>query len=339
MRNDVCCNDVWRSLVVTSKVFTANDVRKPNFVRCVQGVMSFGRGLPRFALLIGLLIGLLAGLFVGAGQAQNAPPKPNDVAKAETSRTEPSRTELSKVDAATPVTPEPAKVDSAKLDSSWKDKQIPEWTEDDAKQLLADSPWARKTTVAVDKTAEKKSPVKVGRHGGWGIAGMGLGRHGGSHASSEDAKSTDSGNSSSSNGASTVPDAPLVVTLRWASALPIREAELKARDTRAPMVDEAHYAIEIYGLPRKQVKDDSPKLADLLKANAAIRRTAKEDLKPSSVEIILRDDGPVVVYLFPRKSEINWRDHEISFEAQVGNLKIKQAFQADDMKFHGTLEL
>jgi len=314
--------------VVTMFLVEVNDTGKPNAFCCVQSNMLRGRG--------SLLLALLGCLLACAGQAQNTLASPvssqlNDVAK----------TEVAKVDASTPATADPAKVDAAKVDSgaatpdtSWKDKQIPEWSEADAKQLLADSPWAKKTTVAVDKTAASKSPLKRG-HGGFGLSGISIGRHRDSNAGN----STDSGNSSSSSGTSAVPDAPLVVTLRWASALPIREAELKAPDTRAPMVDEDHYAIEVYGLPSKEVKDDSQKLADQLKAKAAIKRLAKDDLKPSSVEIVVRDDGPVIVYLFPRKSEITWRDHEINFEAEVGNLKIKQAFQADDMKFHGALEL
>jgi hypothetical protein len=104
-------------------------------------------------------------------------------------------------------------------------------------------------------------------------------------------------------------------------------------------VDQDHYAIAVYGISSKVVKDDSKKFADRLKAQAAIKRDTKADLKPSSVEIMLRDDGPVILYLFPRSVEITWRDHQIVFDAQVGNLKIKQAFEADDMRFHGTLEL
>jgi hypothetical protein len=316
--------------VVTTSVFEMNDTRKPNASRCVQSNMGRRRGLP--------LLALLALLVARSGQAQNAntgTSTGNDVAKAE----------VSKVDAATSPEPAPAKVDAAtrvttpdtKSDTNWKDKQIPDWSEADAKQLLADSPWVKKSTAVVDKTAEKKSPLRLGRHGGFGLSGLGIGRR----SSSNGSNSTDNGNgsSSSSSGAAGVPDAPLVVTLRWASALPIREAELKARDTRAPMVDEDHYAIEVYGIPSKQVKDDSQKLADQLKAKASIKRLAKDELKPSSVEIVMRDDGPVLVYLFPRRAEIIWRDHEINFEAEVGNVKIKQAFQTDEMKFHGVLEL
>lgn len=221
----------------------------------------------------------------------------------------------------------------------WRDKQIPEWSEDDAKQLLADSPWSHKSLTAVDADADK--PAKeAGHRRVFGIGGLGrrVVSNGGTRA--DENRAGDSGSSSSnSNNAPTVPAAPPIVGLRWASSLPIREAELKAKDVRAPMVDEAHYAIAVYGIPARFVKDDSKKFADQLKTRAALKRRAKEDLQPSGVEIEIRDDGPVVVYLFPRTTEITWRDHQIDFEAQIGALKIKQSFETDEMTFHGKLEL
>jgi len=228
---------------------------------------------------------------------------------------------------------------AAPKDPVWKDKPIPEWTESDAKQILTDSPWVKSVTASVEKTEEKKPAPRIGRQG-FGIGGFGRHRA----ANSDDANGGSGGSSSGSpdagkSGAPAIPPAPLVLTLRWESALPVREAELKAKDVRAPAVDENHYAIAVYGIPGKLVKDDSKKAAERLKSQAAIKRGTKEDMKPSSVEIVMRDDGPVILYLFSRTNEITWRDHQIEFDAQVGNLKISQSFAADDMRFHGTLEL
>ena len=57
------------------------------------------------------------------------------------------------------------------------------------------------------------------------------------------------------------------------------------------------------------------------------------------MDILLRESGPLVVYLFPKSAEFNWRDHGITFEAQISRLKFSQAFSTDDMTFHGKLEL
>ncbi len=303
------------SMRVCVSRFQTNDCRKLSAsCRVSIGVSSLSKLLlVAFSVSMGML----------AGQAKT------DVVK----------TDLVKTDI---VNPAPATGPAA-----WRDKQIPDWTEEDAKHLLADSPWSHKSLTAVDAAADKPPAKEGGHRGGFSIAGLRrrVLSNGGSHSSdnrSSENRSSDTGTSTSSSSASgkpVVPATPPIVSVRWASALPIREAELKSRDVRAPMVDEDHYAIVVYGIPARFVKDDSKKFADRLKTQAALKRRAKQDLTPSSVEIILRDDGPVVLYLFPRTTEITWRDHQIDFEAEIGALKVKQIFEADDMKFQGKLEL
>jgi hypothetical protein len=119
----------------------------------------------------------------------------------------------------------------------------------------------------------------------------------------------------------------------------VREAELKDRETAAPAVDADHYAVAIYGIPRSMIPNDLAAQADELKKHATLKRYAKKDLKPSSVEILLREDGPVILYLFPKSDEITWRDQFIQFDAQVASLKCSQSFDTSEMRFHGSVEL
>ena len=115
--------------------------------------------------------------------------------------------------------------------------------------------------------------------------------------------------------------------------------ELKARDTGAPDVADDFYAIAVYGIPRGTITDDSKERQDELKKLAVLKRDGKKDLKPTRVDILLRESGPLVVYLFSKSAEINWRDHGMTFEAQISRLKFSQTFSTDDMMFHGKLEL
>ncbi len=198
-------------------------------------------------------------------------------------------------------------------DQDWKNKQFPEWTEDDAKDLLKDSPWVKTVAATLVKPSGKDVQVSTP-----------IGRR--KHREKSDTP---------------VPAnvKPPMLTLRWESALPVREAELKARDVTAPALDdEDHYAIAVYGIPRAMLKDDSKAMADNLRRQALLKREGKQDTKPSSVEILLRDDGPVVLYLFPKSAAFDWRDHKIEFDAQMPGLKFTQAFSFDDMTFHGKLE-
>ena len=57
------------------------------------------------------------------------------------------------------------------------------------------------------------------------------------------------GSPGGTNGGNTNYDTPPDLKVRWESAQPIRAAELKARETNAPAIDESHYAIAVYGVP------------------------------------------------------------------------------------------
>jgi hypothetical protein len=226
----------------------------------------------------------------------------------------------------------------AASDQAWKVKPFSEWTEDDAKEVMTDSPWAKTVMPTLVKSADETNPTPSGgsrRKGGLKVGGIGIGLPGMGRRGNQTGSQSDKTNTSPAPAA--VPLSKL--TLRWESALPMREAELKAREAGAPTVDEDHYAIAVFGIPRSSLMDDSKKTADALKKQAVLTPEGKRDLKPSSVEILLREDGPVVVYSFPKSDEITWRDHRINFTGQVAKLKFVQSFSTDDMLFQGKLQL
>lgn len=214
-------------------------------------------------------------------------------------------------------------------DQAWKNKQYPEWTEDDAKEVMTNSPWAKTVVVTPIKPSDKQG--QPGSHRGRiAFGGLGIGRPGSGGAGRH---------GGDDGGSAATPGQPATLTLRWESALPMREAELKARDTGAPDVADDYYAIAVYGMPRGAITDDSKERSDELKKLATLKREGKKDLRPTRVDILLRESGPVVVYLFSKSAEFTWRDHGILFEAQISRLKFSQTFSTDDMTFHGKLEL
>ena len=105
------------------------------------------------------------------------------------------------------------------------------------------------------------------------------------------------------------------------------------------MDDEAHYAIAVYGVPSRMTNGNSRSATDQLKNLAAIKRDGKKDLKPSSVEVLQRESGPVIVYLFPKKKEITLQDKRIEFDSKIGPLQFVQSFYTDDMSYGGKLAL
>ena len=59
-------------------------------------------------------------------------------------------------------------------DEAWKGKQIAEWSEDDVRQVLTDSPWAKTVKPTVDRSAHSSQGRSggLGRGGGIGIGGI-----------------------------------------------------------------------------------------------------------------------------------------------------------------------
>lgn len=219
-------------------------------------------------------------------------------------------------------------------DLSWKDKKVADWSEEDAKQLLTDSPWVKAVTptIARSNSGQSRSGMGQGGHiglGGIGMGGGGMGRRGGMGGGQRQPTSDDG------SGSVTPPN----LKLRWESALPVREAELKARETGAPTVDEGHYAVAVYGVPNRIAPGDAKTLAAQLKKQATLKRDGKKDIKPSSVEVFPGEDGPVILYLFPRTKEITKDDRRILFDAQIGRLQFAQSFYTEDMVYQGKTEL
>jgi len=211
----------------------------------------------------------------------------------------------------------------------WKDKLIAEWSVEEARQVLTDSPWVKTVTPAPDGSGRLGQPRVGMGPGGIGIGGVGMGLPGmgrrGMGRGSNDGATPDSGQMPA-------------LTLRWVSALPLSSAQLIAHELNAPSVDEDHYAIAVYGLPSGMIKGDPNNLGAELKNRATIKREGKKDMKPSSVEVLMRDDGPVILYLFPRSNEISRKD-KLEFDAEVGRLKFTQDFFPDEMVYQGKLEL
>lgn len=205
-------------------------------------------------------------------------------------------------------------------DPSWKNKPIPNWTEEDARQILTRSPWSKSIVATINPRQgefERREGGNMGQATGVGFDGI-------------DEKK---GRSSSPARRS------LTLQIRWESALPIRAAELKSRVVELPTLEGDGYRIAVYGVPGANIQGDPKTLGDPLRKQAVLRREGKADVKPSRVEVFAREDGLVIVYLFPLSAEISPKDGRIEFNAQIGRLAFAQSFDLGEMQFQGKLEL
>jgi len=234
---------------------------------------------------------------------------------------------------------------------AWK-KPVPEWTADDAHQVLTDSPWTKtvRPTMELSNSGQRgnggrRSGGLGGGNIGIGIPGIGgIGRPGrypggGYPGGGGYPTGRNPGGSyprGDERGESTTPPS---LSLRWESALPVREAELKARETDAPTIDENHYAVAVRGVPPRMLRSGGKTLANQLKKQAVLKRQGKRDLKPSRVEVHEREDGPLIIYLFPKSAEITDADRQVELDIQIERLKFGATFETSEMVYDGKLAL
>jgi hypothetical protein len=209
-------------------------------------------------------------------------------------------------------------------DPNWMEKSIPQWDDQDAKQILADSPWVK--TVQPERVRDLSGFER--RDGGNWDAGIkpGIGLTG---LFTPDVEAL-------LMELSRARATPKSLTVRWESAMPVRAAEQKAGEVSAPVWQGDYYAIAVY--------DVTPpfrwNLANELKDIAFLKRDKKKDVKPTRVEVIRHDGGlATIVYLFARTAEITRKDSNVRFVAQIGRLFVSQFFFPEDMQFQGKPEL
>lgn len=220
-------------------------------------------------------------------------------------------------------------------DPDWVSKDLSAWTEADAKAFLADSPWVRSIKPSLLPGLsewQRRDGGNMTAEGGGKSSGLDLNDLTGINPKDRQADKTDL----DANGI------PRHIIARWESALPVRAAQIKAKNDDAPDLDGEDYAIAVYDVPLKgaMFNVDLKTLAGMLKRNAEIKEEGKKDLKPSRV--VLRQNGSsiaTIIFFFPRSARFTKEDKRLEFVALVGRLYLAQYFYPPEMILKGKLEL
>jgi hypothetical protein len=219
-------------------------------------------------------------------------------------------------------------------DPSWKDKPLASWNQEDVKAVLYNSPWAKTVKAGIarlDSENQRRNTGKTGMEHGVGFDGV-------------DTK----GAPVPRYGAELLFHGPngefrtnqyLTLRLRWETALPVRMAELKSGGMEPLSLPGEGYNLAVYGVPGSGLKGDPQKLGEPLKKDAVLRREGKKDVKPSDVQVFQREEGLVVVYVFPASAQIGKQDGTIGFSAQIGRIVLSENFDVTQMDFQGKLEI
>jgi hypothetical protein len=221
-------------------------------------------------------------------------------------------------------------------DPVWKSKPAAQWSEEDAKQVLGASPWAKQISAVITRRLTEDQLREGGQMGQpRGVGNEGVDPKGSGPKVSPNVVLGPGGDDRSPR---SFPQS-IKLKLRWESALPVQLAELKSHEFAPPTLEGDGYRIAVYGIPGGHFKGDPIQLGEPLKSLAALRREGKKDVRPVRVEVFQREEDLVVVYLFPLSAEITKKDQRIQFDAHIGRIVFAQDFDLSEMEFMGKLEL
>jgi hypothetical protein len=220
----------------------------------------------------------------------------------------------------------------------WKSKKYSTWSDEETKKMLEDSPWAHSAPVKYTFTAPPGGgmPGRGGMGGGMPPGGMGGG-------------GMEGGGGFGPLGPPKQQAQTPKVTLRWQSALPIKQAIARARYKDA--VETSEEAAKVFAREETQYilgvigvmgAPDSFK-PDVLKAGATLKIG---ELPPVPALDVLTDRQGMatnIYFAFPKTQPdahvINENDKSLEFQLKTPNLEVKGKFSVKDMIYQDKLAI
>ena len=219
---------------------------------------------------------------------------------------------------------------SPSVPGGWSAKPVDQWTIEDARQVLGGSAWVKRAPVSLLPQRSEFQVRDGGRMGG-NSNGVGL-------SALRVSIFTGTGDPNGSTRRRARKRIPTSFEVRWESGLPVRTAEVVAKEDDPPAWEGEMYAIAVYDVPGLDVDDKGA--PEELKRGALLLRDGKHEVKPVQVNMLPQEgDLTTVVYLFPRSAKISLEDKRIEFDAVFGRLLLREYFYPKEMQFQGKLEL
>lgn len=232
-------------------------------------------------------------------------------------------------------------------------KDFRQWTKQDAEQVLADSPWTQSANATFAAAQELDQPAP-GPLPGAAQAGM-AGPKGYSDGN------WDGGVGRMPRGS--VPTLP--ITIRWDSALPVREAlAVESGGTEAAGISDLSsaaqkdYVITVLGLvPAGRYRSsgrletrsqsgtgdsatdpqDPEQMLEGLMGTSKLLPRGQRPIRPEDVKL---DGASGALHIFfSRSVPISARDKEVTFAMQFGSMTVQKTFRLKEMMYRGKLEL
>ena len=209
----------------------------------------------------------------------------------------------------------------------WERESADDWSDSEVEELLTDSPWSHQAGVNTPNTALAE---RVGGLGG-GVVGAGVGARGGAGAAGGGVGGAGAGNLGGGTFMGRPERTNLIV--RWASALPVRQAA--ARQAGAPVPDrpEPNYRVTVAGIPRALAEEITS--LDAIREATTLRVGTRGDRSPIDILVGYEGDQLALDWYFLRDDPILATDGQVEFITELGTARIEQTFNLSDMTLEG----
>ena len=216
-------------------------------------------------------------------------------------------------------------------DDSWQKKPADQWSQDDIRQVLNDSPWAKRVKVRYIEVTSPRAGGTQPMPGPFPSPSPGggpMGIPGGQ------------GRGQGPTGVRTGSD----VLVRWQSASVVQQAFKKAGIPQPPGSElaEENYLIAVVGMPDLGTgfgEADDAQVQSRLRDGARLFVGNKRSIIPARVRAVMLDDGWTIIYMFPKTEVGSLSDEKVKLLARVGPAQFSAEFRTKDMEFGGKPDL
>ena len=234
---------------------------------------------------------------------------------------------------------------------SWEKKTFPNWTADVVHQLLTDSPWAHPVSVPFEFQPTPGGMLpSLSRSWQIGVPPSVPDWPGRRSPRTTRPGPTTPGPTTPTGGGRRYPvRAEVYLTVRWSSALPIRQALALERWGRRG-VDQpeavaflkeppSDLVLEIFGMPARLGAEGTKNLERDLKKTARLLLKGRRAIEPSTVEVPEHGEHLSAELHFPRLEPLSADMGTLEIHAAAGGLEIESKFKLKAMVYDGRLEL
>jgi hypothetical protein len=215
----------------------------------------------------------------------------------------------------------------------WVKKQFNQWSDEEVKKFMKDSPWAKDVTLAT-------------RPPGGGTLDMGAGGGGGGDEGGGDAGGGGGGGGRGGRGGGGGGgSSAITLVVSWRSALPVKQAVVRSKmgkpgDVPADAQDflskaDDQYIIVIEGMPQNFARQ----AMDAAKVKKSVLKVGKREIPLADVKAGQNGRNVDFILFFSKADPIKVEENEVEVIAKLGIFDVKKKFKLKDMVVNGKLEL